>query len=329
MMAHRYRRLVAAAGLLLLLTSGTFGARAQTPAPPVLPKIRVASAPADQVTVVLYALESGLFKKAGLDVEFNPMRSGAEVASALIGGSLDIGAAQIVLPIIAHSKNVPLTLVTPTVYYQVGRKDTGILVAAQGPIKTPKDLAGKTVGVSAADDVFALSVMKWLDQNGVDPLTGVKFLEIPVSSVGAAIQQDRIQAGFAYEPFLSNAVQNNGARVIAYTLDAFGYRSEPSAYFATTDWVSKHHDILEKFNRVVYDAAQYVSTHEDETIPLLSKFSGISPDVIAKLPRSNRALYLIPDQIQPYIDAAAKYKIIPKAFPAQELISSYALKPPR
>ncbi len=33
--------------------------------------------------------------------------------------------------------------------------------------------------------------------------------------------------------------------------------------------------------------------------------------------------------IQPLVDVAAKYKAIDKPFPAQELFSPYALKPPR
>jgi ABC-type nitrate/sulfonate/bicarbonate transport system substrate-binding protein len=77
----------------------------------------------------------------------------------------------------------------------------------------------------------------------------------------------------------------------------------------------------------MYDAEQYVSTHEDEAAPLFAKFSGIPLDVVAKLPKTGRARYLVPDQIQPFINAAVKYKYIPKGFPAQELISPYALKP--
>ena len=40
------------------------------------------------------------------------------------------------------------------------------------------------------------------------------------------------------------------------------------------------------------------------------------------------AEYLDPREIQPAIDAAARYKVIDHAFPAQELISPEALKPP-
>jgi hypothetical protein len=43
--------------------------------------------------------------------------------------------------------------------------------------------------------------------------------------------------------------------------------------------------------------------------------------------RPGRALYLEPDALQPFVDAAVQFAFIPKGFPIQEMISPAALKP--
>jgi hypothetical protein len=51
--------------------------------------------------------------------------------------------------------------------------------------------------------------------------------------------------------------------------------------------------------------------------------------VIARTVRSLDGDYVNPRYIQPIIDFAAKYEMIPQAFPAEEIISPAALKAPR
>jgi ABC-type nitrate/sulfonate/bicarbonate transport system substrate-binding protein len=107
-----------------------------------------------------------------------------------------------------------------------------------------------------------------------------------------------------------------------------GKRSEVAAFFSTSDWVAAHRDLVDRFNHVIYDASVYVSNHERETAPVLADFSGVDPDIVANMTRPGRALYLDPNELQSYVDAAAKFKFIAKAFPVEEMISPSALKPP-
>jgi ABC-type nitrate/sulfonate/bicarbonate transport system substrate-binding protein len=55
--------------------------------------VRAGTIPADVAAVVEYARDLGYFKNAGLDVEIQIMQSGPVIAPAVIGGSLDVGAA--------------------------------------------------------------------------------------------------------------------------------------------------------------------------------------------------------------------------------------------
>jgi NitT/TauT family transport system substrate-binding protein len=321
-------RLLATLALVALARPGA----AQTPAaagasPAALPVIRVGLVASDQSTALLYAQSAGLFKKAGIDVELTKMRAGAEVASSVAGGAIDIGGSQVVSLISAHARGLPFVLIAPTTYYSFEKRDSAIIVAASSAIHTPHDLIGKTIGVSSLNDIFALSLLSWFTMNGVDP-QGVHFVEIPPPAAPPALEQGRIDASIVFQPVMSQAVASDKFRIVGYPLDAMGKRSEVSAYFATSDWVAVHRDLVEKFNRVLYDASVYVSNHERETSGVLADFSGVDPQIVANMTRPGRALYLDPSELQPYVDAAAKYKFIAKPFPIEEMISAAALKPP-
>jgi hypothetical protein len=56
---------------------------------------------------------------------------------------------------------------------------------------------------------------------------------------------------------------------------------------------------------------------------------GVDPATLTRIKRPTRSPYLDAAEIQPVIDVLVKYKTIPKAFSAVELISPYALKPPK
>src|SRR6202021_936320 len=55
--------------------------------------IRAGTIPADVAAVVEFARDRGYFKAAGLDVQIQIFQSGPVIAPAVVGGSLDLGAA--------------------------------------------------------------------------------------------------------------------------------------------------------------------------------------------------------------------------------------------
>ena len=79
------RKGIIAGGTMLIATGrSAFAQTALTP-------IRVASNPVNDVTPVIYAQNTGLFKNAGLDVTLQKATNGSAVAAALAGNAIDIG----------------------------------------------------------------------------------------------------------------------------------------------------------------------------------------------------------------------------------------------
>jgi NitT/TauT family transport system substrate-binding protein len=291
-------------------------ARAQTPA-----SLNVAGVPEDSITPALYADQSGLFTKYGLTVHLSSERSGSAIASGVAGGSYQIAKSSIVSLILARAKGIPFVIVAPGAFYSAAKPNTAMLVAKASPIKTAAELNGKTIAVSALGDLYTLSTKAWMAKNGGDP-DSIKLVELPISEVPAAVASGRIDAGMVIEPVLERAIESGTIRVIAHPMDAIAARFLYSGWFTMNDWATAHPKETSAFVTALRDASIYTNAHESQTVDLLAKFSGIAPSDIAKMVRAEGGTALDPKQIQPVIDACAKYKLIPTAFDAREMIKT-------
>ena len=305
---------LAGAVCALVLASATMPVNAQDQ-----PAIRVGASTDDAVRPLLYALQGGVFKKYGLNVEIVKLQNGAAVAAAVAGGSIDMGKGSTLTEVLAHAKGLPFVVTWNLDNYSSTAPNVAMLVRNDSPLKSVKDLAGKTIGVIGLQDLNTLTIYALLDQNGVDPAT-VKFIEVPNSASIAALEQGRIDATVALEPTYTTAMSTNEFRVLAYPWTALAKKFSDAVLFSTTDWVAAHKDVLVKFNRAMREAAAYVAAHEDETKPLAAQFAGFDPATLQNFHPGQRALSLGPADLQPTIDLAARFKLIPKVFPAGDII---------
>jgi NitT/TauT family transport system substrate-binding protein len=291
--------------------------------------LRVGAAMDDQSKPVFYALDNGLFAKAGLDVQLVALSGGgAAIAAAVVGGSLDLGKSNALELIAAHVRGLPFTIVGPGAGTGAFDHNGAIVVPVASPIRGARDLIAKTVAVISLVTIQSIAVKAWIDTNGGDA-QDVHFLEVPPSATLAALEGGRIDAASLLEPFLSQALAAGTVRVLGYPYGAVAPRFEGASYFTTTDWAAKHADALGRFVRVLHDANVYVGAHEVDTNPLVAKYAKIDPALLTRMSHSERPAYVDRATLQPLIDAAAKYKFIPHSFPAQELINNYALRPGR
>ena len=107
-----------------------------------LTTVRVGIIPAVVCAQAFVAEDLGLFKKYGLDVEFQPMNNGVSTMAALVGGSLDIAFGDAVAVSSAHLRDVPLEFIAPGPMDTPQAPALALLVKADGPIRQAKDLDG-------------------------------------------------------------------------------------------------------------------------------------------------------------------------------------------
>lgn len=290
--------------------------------------LRVTCVPNDDVTPMLYAQRAGLFNKAGIEVEVTRNTSGAAIAAAVAGGSYDIGLASMMALVSGHVHGLPFVMVAPSLLSLTGDGYSEMAVLATSPVRSARDLSGKVLAVASIMDLDWLSSRKFVDDDGGDSAS-IKFVELPQPAVPPALEEGRIDAAVLLSPTLDRAMATGHFRTLGNPISSIASRFSTADWFTTSGFLAHNRDLVDRFARAMLAATIYANAHHAETAPLIIAFSGMDPAAASLLHRATCAEYLDPRDIQPPINAAATYKIIDNVFPAQELISPYALKPPR
>jgi NitT/TauT family transport system substrate-binding protein len=282
-------------------------------------KLTLGAVGEESVTPALWGVQGGIFKKDGLDVDVQSASSGTAIAAGVAGGAYSIGKSSLPSVITAHAKGLPFFLVAGGSLYDTKFPYSVLTCKADSPLKTAADLNGKILSVPALSDITTFATKAWIDSHGGDSST-LKLVELPFAQTADALAAGRVDAGFIADPILQQALDAKKVRVFAHAFDAVSPQFMVTGWFVTGDYLAKNKDVLEKFNRGMQDASKYIVGHPADAVSTLSKFSKVDADVIA---RSHRIGYatLDPKYVQPVIDILAKYKAIPAAFDAKEIIA--------
>lgn len=280
--------------------------------------LRVGVLSAESAAEAHYAQDLGYFAKAGLDVAITTMSNTPSIVAAVVAGALDIGYTTIDSVASIHAHNVPLVVVAPaTDYIDPGTVQTaGVLVRPDSPIRTAKDLAGKTIASPALHSLGTTGASAWIDANGGDSST-VSYVEIPFPAQPAALAAGRVDAIFEVEPFYGAAAKK--FRVLFSGYSAISKHFLLNLWVATPAWARAHPDLVNRFVSVIHETAVWANSHHEQSGAILAKYSNIPADEIAAMVRSHYAEELTPAIMQPGIDASAKYNGF-ATFPASALL---------
>jgi ABC-type nitrate/sulfonate/bicarbonate transport system substrate-binding protein len=280
-------------------------------------KITVAFPTVDPTAQVLYAYDLGYFDKAGLDVTLMPMANGGAIAAGVAGGAIDIGVGNVINIETAHKKGVPLTIIAPGAYNVNSAPSNVLIVAKNSPLKTAKDLNGKIIATNPLRGIGEVMTNAWIDKNGGDSTT-VKYIEVPFPDAEGVVVQGRADATLSVEPFITQS--KNDTRMFSNVFDVFGDGWLITSYFTSTPYARAHPTVISRFAAVIRQTAVWANANPEKSAEILAKYSKLDPAVVKQTVRAKYSTTLTAAQLQPTIDASAKYKIFEGAFPAQELI---------
>jgi NitT/TauT family transport system substrate-binding protein len=279
--------------------------------------LRVAYPTLDPTAEVMYGVDMGFFDRAGLTIQTIPLVNGAAIAAGVAGGSVDIGVGNVLTVESAFKKGVPLTMIAPGAASINSAPSNVLLVLKDSPLRTAADLNGKVIGVSPLRAIGEIATSAWIDKNGGDSST-VKYIEVPFVQAEAVLVQKRADAAFCSEPFIEQAKATT--RIFANTFSALGEGFLVTGFFAAAPWAQANAPLVARFAAVIRQIADWANKNPDKSAEILAKYAKIDVAIVKASVRSRFATTLTPAQLQPTIDASAKYKLLDAAFPAQDLI---------
>jgi len=279
-------------------------------------KMRVGTIYVESGAEANYAFEQGFFRAAGLDVELVTMPNGGTATAAVLSGTLDAGISNVSTIASAYVRGLPIYLLAYSAVYSAAAPTTVLVVAKDSPLRTARELNGKNVGVVTLHDLMQASVQRWLDQNGADSTT-ISFLEIPNAAASAALQTGRVAASVVQEPVLTEV--KHDVRAFGQPYDAIGKRMLITGFGANKTWVDANPVAAARFVSAMHATAEWANRNQRTTATLLSSLSKIPLEVTTTMNRSVYATTADVTLLQPVIDTAAQYKVLPRSFPATEL----------
>src|SRR5262249_25194064 len=131
------------------------------------------------------------------------------------------------------------------------------------------------------NSVNYVHIREWLQRNGADPAS-VQFLEIPFPQMPDALFQNRLDAVWAVEPFLTFMLKSGNARVLAYPFQETVPGMDISVFLAKESWVKANPDVARRFRRAIDRAtSDLANASKQERDDFVVKYTGAKPEVIA------------------------------------------------
>src|SRR5215216_1684698 len=230
-----------------------------------------------------YGVQKGFFKKRKLTVNVKPSQGGATVVPAVVSGNVDIGGSNLVSVLLAQGKGIPLKIVAPGTFVQTDRKKdfSAILVKGSSDIRSPKELEGKTLAVNTLKNVAEVTAKASLAKQGVD-VSKVKLTEVDFPDMNGAIEQGRVDAAFAIEPFVTQGLKA-GNRIIDRPYVGTRPGVQIGCYFTSDKYLKQNGDVVKRFNEGVAETGKAIADDPAAFRAFLPKASEIPPPAAQKV----------------------------------------------
>ena len=310
---RRSRFLAGALGLVL--SAAGSGANAQS----AVAKLRVGTLADDTFAGAYFAQDMGFFDKAGLTVDVQTLATSSAISAAMVGAALDIGAANPITLANAVARDVPFVMIAPGGLSTAKAPSIVLVVAQNSPVRVAKDLEGKTVAVPGIRALADGLVNVWLLKNGADPAKVLR-VEMRGSSMAAGIEHGTVTAAMINEPATSAALKTGNFRVIANPALLIAPQILSSAWYTTSTFLQQSPDVVKRFQNAIATAQHWANSHPDESAPILAKYAKSDVETIRGTVRCSFADQLRVSDIQPELNMAFKFGIIPKPLKASDLI---------
>ncbi|HYZ20417.1 MAG TPA: ABC transporter substrate-binding protein [Gaiellaceae bacterium] len=269
----RYRRagrlgvLTVAGAIVALTVFGGIGASSPNRA---TADVRVVTLPIANGFPLDLGIRKGFFQQQGIEIKKTTLQSGNDVVLALANNNGDIGYLGFVPMYIAVTSGIPMTLVAASEVEGTSAADNwqNILVKGSSSIRTPRDLAGKTIAVNALKGVGEVMIKAAMQKLGVSP-TSFRLTALPFPQMRSALNNGQVDAIWTPEPFLSQAINIDGARSVMAPGPVLGRYWPIGGYAARQAWRSSNPALAQRFRTAINRSLSYAQAHPSEIRAML------------------------------------------------------------
>lgn len=246
-------------------------------------KVKVGYMPFAANWAMFLALDHGMFKDEGLEVEPVMFTSGTDAANALAQGDIAAHAINTFADLLNVEARVPGTFKIIIVQQLSDEMNNEALVVNKNSDITSIDqLTGKKIGITPG--VFSEVMITKAYEKEINFDQGTQLVKLPPQSQLSALETGQIDGLIAYEPLITTGLVNDTIRVLDY--HSYGRVKEPfpvGGYTLSTKFMDENPEISQKVAKVLLRALEYGTQNPSETIPVIAKYTNLNEDIVAKV----------------------------------------------
>jgi NitT/TauT family transport system substrate-binding protein len=265
-MSRRFGAAIVAVAIAGLAVFGGTAASAQR----ATTEVRVVTLPIANGLPLDLGIRKGFFAQQGIEIKKTTLQSGNDVVLAMANNNGDIGYLGFVPMYIAVTSGIPMTLVAASEVEGTSATDNwqNILVKGSSSIRTPRDLAGKTIAVNALKGVGEVMIKAAMEKAGVRP-TAFRLTALPFPQMRSALNNGQVDAIWTPEPFLSQALNIDNARIVMAPGPVLARYWPIGGYAARQAWRNSNPALAQRFRTAINRALSYAQGNPAEIRAML------------------------------------------------------------
>lgn len=235
-----------------------------------LRKVRIGTQPWIGYGPWWIAQEQGFFAKHGIEAELIDFVTDTEVNAAFASGNMDVAnvATHTAIKLFANGVDLRVVLVEDASY-------EADAILAPSSIASVADLAGKTVAFEEGS-TSDLLLNYALAEAGMG-INDIVAAPMPAADAGAALIAGQVDVAVTYEPYISEAINQNPDIQKLYTGAADpGLISD--VLIVRTSFAAENPDVMKKLMTIWDEAVAFLRANPDEGRAIIAKAVGSSPE---------------------------------------------------
>ncbi len=214
------------------------------------------------------AWDKGFYSKRGLTVTIQPGGGSADTVRAIAAGIADVGFADFTTAIVARSRGTGVQAVA-----QLGYIATTVMWREDTPIKTVKDLEGKSFAVSSGQAQWYL-MPAFCKINNIDYKL-IKIQETASSLQPAALVAKKVDFIVMFrasnDEVAESAAAKQGMKLKRLYMREHGLNIYGSGLIGKEDDVKRRPDMIRAYVEGTMEGLRYARDHQDEALAILLK----------------------------------------------------------
>jgi NitT/TauT family transport system substrate-binding protein len=228
------------------------------------------------------ALDQGLFKKRGLDVEFKLVPLNSQLPAAVQSDSITMGGTTVSVLLQAIDGGLDHVAVAGSGVTWKGQDSFGAVVRADVPYAKPEDFIGKKVGAPGIGAFLQVLFRNWLLDSGVD-YKKVTFVEVSFPQMADVLKGGNVDAVVTGEPIMGRIVSAGIGKQVTTFTDNLKGDLPIIVYSATRKWAEANPAAVKAFQEAIVEGAAIANKDPAAVRTSVANYIKMPPEVIASM----------------------------------------------